>query len=75
MPRVRRAAAVLAAVLAVAACTDGGNGGPSPRPGTDGGPTLLGTVDLDAAVGGDARLLDLAPDPDGDPAARTARRR
>jgi hypothetical protein len=69
MPRVRRAAAVLAAVLAVAACTDGGNGGPSPRPGTDGGPTLLGTVDLDAAVGGDARLLDLAAAPGGDPVA------
>jgi hypothetical protein len=69
MPRVRRTAAVLAAVLAVAACTDEGNAGPSPRPGTDGGPTLLGTVDLDAAVGGDARLLDLAADPGGDPVA------
>jgi hypothetical protein len=69
MPRVRRTAAVLAAVLAVAACTDGGNAGPSPRSGADGGPALLGTVDLDAAVGGDARLLDLAADPGGDPVA------
>jgi hypothetical protein len=69
MPRVRRAAAVLAAVLAAAACTDGGDAGPSPRPGAEGGPALLGTVDLDAAVGGDARLLDLAATPGGDPVA------
>jgi hypothetical protein len=68
MPRVRRAAAALAVVL-TAACTGEGDAGPSPRTGTDGAPTLLGTVDLDAAVGGDARLLDLAAAPGDDPVA------
>ncbi|WP_448609455.1 hypothetical protein [Geodermatophilus sp. URMC 60] len=69
MPPVRRTAAVLAVVLAAAACTSDGDAGPSPRTGPDGRPALLGTVDLDAAVGGDARLLDLAADPGGDPVA------
>jgi hypothetical protein len=69
MPRVRRAAAALAVVLTAAACTGEGNAGPSPRTGTDGAPTLLGTVDLDAAVGGDARLLDVAGAPGDDPVA------
>ncbi len=70
MPRVRRTAAALAAVLVTAAGTGGGDGdGPAPRAGPDGGPALLGTVDLDAAVDGDARLLDLAPAPGGDPVA------
>ena len=68
MPRVRRAAAALAVVL-TAACTGEGNAGPSPRTGTDGAPALLGTVDLDAAVGGDARLLDLAVAHGDDPVA------
>ena len=36
MPRVRRTAAALAAVLAVTACTSDGNAGPSQRTGTDG---------------------------------------
>ena len=70
MPRVRRTAAALTVVLAVAACTSDGDGDGLPqRTGTDGGPALLGTVDLDAAVGGDARLLDLAAAPGGDPVA------
>jgi hypothetical protein len=69
MPRVRRTAAALAVVLAAAACTSDGDVGPSQRSGPDGGPVLLGTVDLDAAVGGDARLLDLAAPPGGDPVA------
>jgi hypothetical protein len=69
MPRVRRTAAALAVVLTAAACTGDGDAGPSQRTGADGAPVLLGTVDLDAAVGGDARLLDLAPDPGGDPVA------
>jgi hypothetical protein len=73
MPRVRRAAAAtsvaVAVVLTAAACTGEGNAGPSPRTGTDGAPTLLGTVDLDAAVGGDARLLDVAAAPGDDPVA------
>lgn len=60
MPRARRTAAALAAVLATAACTGDADAGPSPTGGSGGGPTLLGTVDLDAAVGGNARLLDLA---------------
>ena len=65
MPRVRRAAAALAVVLTAAACTGEGDAGPAERT----GPALLGTVDLDAAVDGDARLLDLAADPGGDPVA------
>ena len=70
MPRVRRTAAALAVVLATAACTGGGDGdGPAPGTGPAGVPALLGTVDLDAAVDGDARLLDLAPDPGGNPVA------
>jgi hypothetical protein len=69
MPRVRRTVAVLAAVLTVAACTGNGSPGPSQRTGGDGVPALLGTVDLDAAVGGGARLLDLAAAPGGDPVA------
>ncbi|MGR6965337.1 hypothetical protein ACU610_12805 [Geodermatophilus sp. URMC 61] len=73
MPRVRRTAAVtsvaVAAVLTAAACTSDGNAGPAPRTGADGGPALLGTVDLDAAVGEDAQLLDLAATPGGDPVA------
>ena len=69
MPRVRRTVAVLAVVLAAAACTGDGDADPARRSGSDGGPALLGTVDLDAAVGGDARLLDLAAPPGGDPVA------
>ena len=69
MPRVRRTAAALAVVLTAAACTGEGDAGPSPRTGTDGAPALLGTVDLDAAVSGDARLLDLAAVPGDDPVA------
>jgi hypothetical protein len=74
MPRDRRTAAVLAITLATAfaaaACTGGGDrGAPAPGTGPDGAPALLGTVDLDAAVDGDARLLDLAPDPGGNPVA------
>jgi hypothetical protein len=69
MPRVRRTAAVLAAVLTAAACTGNGSPGPAQRTGGDGTPALLGTVDLDAAVGGGARLLDLAAAPGGDPVA------
>ena len=69
MPRVRRTVAVLAVVLAAAACTGDGDTDPAGRSGPDGGPALLGTVDLDAAVGGDARLLDLAASPGGDPVA------
>ena len=74
MPRVRRTAAALALFLATAACTSGRDGdAPTPGNGTDGtGPALLGTVDLDAAVDGDARLLDLAPDPGGNPVALLA---
>lgn len=63
MPRVRRTAAVLAVALAAAACTD------DPAPRTGAGPALLGAVDLAAAVAGDARLLDLAPVPGGNPVA------
>ncbi|SET21429.1 hypothetical protein [Geodermatophilus poikilotrophus] len=69
MPRVRRTAAALAVVLTAAACTGEGDAGPSPRTGGDGAPALLGTVDLDAAVGGDARLLDLAAVPGDGPVA------
>ncbi|MGY1680594.1 hypothetical protein [Geodermatophilus sp. SYSU D01176] len=68
MPRVRRAAAVLAVVLTAAACTGKGDAGPDQPT----GPALLGTVDLDAAVDGDARLLDLTPRPGGDPVALLA---
>ena len=65
MPRVRRTAAALAVVLATAACTSGRDGdAPTPGNGTDGaGPGLLGTVDLDAAVDGDARWRRRAPGP------------
>ncbi|RBY80545.1 hypothetical protein DQ238_08125 [Geodermatophilus sp. TF02-6] len=69
--RARRTAAALAVVLATAACT-GGSGdevGPAQVDVPDDSLALLGTVDLDAAVDGDARLSDLAPSPDGDPVA------
>ncbi|SDO46301.1 hypothetical protein [Geodermatophilus sp. DSM 45219] len=69
MPRVRRTAAALAVVLAIAACTGGDGDGPTRDDAPDRAPELLGTVDLDAAVDGDARLLDLAPAPDGHPVA------
>ncbi|TFV62249.1 hypothetical protein E4P41_07710 [Geodermatophilus sp. DF01-2] len=69
MPRVRRTAAALVAVLATAACTGGGETGPTQRTGPDGAPALLGTVDLDAAVDGATRLRDLAAVPGGAPVA------
>ncbi|MDP9430745.1 MAG: hypothetical protein M3Q47_18630, partial [Actinomycetota bacterium] len=43
--------------------------GPAPRAEAKGTPVLLGTVDLAAAVDGDARLLDLAPVLGSDPVA------
>ena len=69
MPRVRRTAAALAVVLGTAACTGGDGDRPAPDDAQDRPPALLGTVDLDAAVDGDARLLDLAPAPGGSPVA------
>jgi hypothetical protein len=72
MPRVRRCVAATAVALAVlpgtAACSGDGDGR-VPRAGAGGAPVLLGTVDLGAAVGGDARVLDLAPVRGGDPVA------
>ncbi|NEK57059.1 hypothetical protein GCU56_04125 [Geodermatophilus sabuli] len=66
MTRARRAAATLAVALLVTGCT--GADGDEPD-GRETGDALLGTLDLDAAVGADVTLADLAPGPDGAPVA------
>ncbi|MGK5170516.1 YncE family protein [Geodermatophilus sp. CPCC 205761] len=69
MPAARRTAAALAAVLATAGCTGDerpDDGEPAPQQTVT---EVLGTVDLDAAVGGNVVLFDLAAGPDGSPVA------
>ncbi|PRY48631.1 hypothetical protein LY71_1089 [Geodermatophilus tzadiensis] len=56
-----RTAAAALFVLLAAACT----AGPDPP----GARAVIGTVDLDSALGTDVTVLDLAPDPDGPPVA------
>ncbi|MFW3171387.1 hypothetical protein [Geodermatophilus sp. CPCC 206100] len=67
MPVARRTAAAVALVLAAAGCTaDERRGDGSPALDTS---DLVGTVDLDDAVGSDVVLYDLASAPDGTPVA------
>src|SRR5688500_6427185 len=69
MPAARRTAVALALVLATAGCTGDerpDDGEPAPQQTVT---QVLGTVDLDAAVGGNVVLFDIAAGPDGTPVA------
>ncbi|MGY1636646.1 WD40 repeat domain-containing protein [Geodermatophilus sp. SYSU D00742] len=66
MPAARRTAALLALVLTTAGCTEEQRGDPSPAPDRS---DVIDTVDLDAAVGTDVVIYDLAASPAGVPVA------
>ncbi|MBB3086637.1 WD40 repeat domain-containing protein [Geodermatophilus sabuli] len=63
MPAARRTAALLALVLAADGCTGERRGEPTPQT------ALVDTIDLDAAVGTDVVIYDLAASPTGTPVA------